>query len=139
MLGKHQLAAILSTAMDFTTMVLVVELLGASSVAATFLGASAGGATNFTIGRLWTFRASSGPVGPQALRYVLVSASSAGWNAVGEYVLNVRLGLQYIAARALVAILVSMLWNFPLQRWFVFRGAVAAPARGGGRNRGVTT
>jgi putative flippase GtrA len=32
-----------------------------------------------------------------------------------------RLGLQYQLARALVSIAVSVLWNFPMQRHYVFR------------------
>jgi len=87
----------------------------------TALGASAGGVTNFLLGRRWIFRAHESAAGPQALRYALVSAASAGWNALGEWLVHDRLGVQYLLARALVAFVVSLAWNFPLQRHFVFR------------------
>ena len=42
-------------------------------------------------------------------------------NALGEWLVHDRLGVQYLLSRALVAVVVSLAWNFPLQRHFVFR------------------
>ncbi len=120
-LGRHQVASLISTAVDFGTMVLMVELLHRSAVLGTITGATCGALTNFQLGRHWTFQADQGHVAPQAFRYALVSAASAALNALGEYGLHDRLGVQYFAARAVVAVAVSLLWNFPLQRHFVFR------------------
>jgi putative flippase GtrA len=120
-LGRHQVASLVSTVVDFGTMVLLVELLHRSAVVGTMAGATCGALTNFELGRHWTFRADKAHVAPQALRYALVSAASAALNALGEYGLHDRLGMQYFAARAVVAVAVSLLWNFPLQRHFVFR------------------
>jgi putative flippase GtrA len=120
-LGRHQIASLVSTAVDFGTMVLVVELLGVSPVAGTVAGATCGAVTNFQLGRHFTFRARGDGVAPQALRYAVVSATSAGLNALGEYGLHDRLKLQYFIARTMVAVAVSLFWNFPLQRYFVFR------------------
>ena len=105
---------------DFSTMTILVELGHLPPVAATVLGAAAGGVTNFVLGRRWIFRAHEHHVGPQALRYAMVSAASAGLNAVGEQIVYGFLGLQYIVARAVVAIVVSLVWNYPMQRSFVF-------------------
>jgi putative flippase GtrA len=134
MLGRHQIASILSTAVDFGTMTLVVELAGASAVVGTLLGASLGALTNFQLGRHWTFGATQSPVAGQALRYALVSGGSAGLNALGEHGLHDRLGLNYLLARVLVAVLVSLLWNFPLQKRFVFRQAAAPAPRAASTN-----
>jgi putative flippase GtrA len=123
---RHQAGAIVSTTVDFATMMAVVELLGVQPVAATIAGACAGAVTNFTLGRHIIFRAQEGRVLPQALRYALVSALSAGWNALGEWVFHDRLGLQYVLARVLVAGVVSVAWNFPMHRHFVFRRSPAA-------------
>ncbi len=102
-------------------MVLVVELLHRSAVVGTICGASCGAMSNFQLGRHWTFGAGHDHAGHQALRYGFVSAASAGLNALGEYGVHDGLGVQYFAARALVAVAVSLLWNFPMQRHFVFR------------------
>jgi putative flippase GtrA len=120
-LGRHQVASVISTVVDFGWMTFAVELLHLPPVAATLMGASSGAFTNFQLGRHWTFGAGDGHVAPQALRYTLVSAASAALNALGEYVVHDRLGVQYLAARAAVAVVVSLFWNFPLQRHFVFR------------------
>ena len=121
LLGRHQISSVLSTAVDFGIMVLAVELFHVSAVLGTMCGASCGAMSNFQLGRHWTFGAGQDHVGHQALRYTLVSGASAGLNAVGEYGVHDKLGVQYFAARALVAVAVSLLWNFPMQRHFVFR------------------
>jgi putative flippase GtrA len=120
-LGRHQLGATAATAADFGGMIACVELLGTSPVTATAIGATLGAVTNFTLGRQWIFRRPSGAFLGQATRYALVSAASAGWNTLGEHALHDRAHIQYVLARALVSIAVSLLWNFPLQRRFVFQ------------------
>ena len=40
--------------------------------------------------------------------------------SLGEHLLAERLHVQYVLARFGVALAVSVLWNFPLQRAFVF-------------------
>jgi putative flippase GtrA len=124
-LGRHQVASVLSTAVDFGTMVAAVELLRFSAEVGTAFGAACGAFTNFQLGRHFTFSvgARGDHVGLQALRYAGVSAASAGLNVLGEYGLHERLGIQYFWARTVVAVAVSLLWNFPLQRHFVFRAA----------------
>jgi putative flippase GtrA len=120
LIGRHQVGSIVATTVDFTTMILLVELARLSPVLGTALGATAGAVTNFTMGRHWIFAAAGGALAPQAVRYALVSGASAGWNTLGEHVLYDLAGVRYVAARTMVAIVVSLVWNFPLQRWFVF-------------------
>jgi putative flippase GtrA len=121
LLGRHQIASLVSTAVDFGLMVLAVELLHLPAAIATLLGATCGAITNFQLGRHWIFEARHEGAGSQAVRYALVSGASAGLNALGEYAAHDVLGLQYLAARAIVAVAVSLFWNFPMHRHFVFR------------------
>ena len=120
-LGKHQIGSLVATVVDFGSMVAWVQLVHVSPVGATALGATAGGVTNFLLGRSWIFRAAAVAALPQALRYAVVSAASAGWNSAGEWLVHDRLGVQYLLARAIVAVVVSLAWNYPMQRHFVFR------------------
>jgi putative flippase GtrA len=120
-LGRHQIGALVATAVDFGVMIFCVERLGFSPVLATALGATLGALTNFSLGRAWIFRLHSGKIDEQAARYVLVSAGSSGWNAVGEHVMHDLAHVEYVIARVIVAVSVSLLWNFPMQRRFVFR------------------
>ncbi len=121
MFGRHQIASLLSTVVDFGTMIAVVELAHLSPDIGTGLGATLGAVTNFQLGRHFTFVAREERAAPQAARYAVVSAASAGLNTLGEHLLHHVLGVQYMAARVVVSIAVSLFWNFPLQRFFVFR------------------
>jgi putative flippase GtrA len=120
-LGRHQLGALAATAVDFATMIALVERFHLSPVTGTAVGASLGAATNFVLGRIWVFRQNAGHWAAQAVRYALVAAASAALNALGEHLLHDLAGLEYVRARLLVSIAVSLLWNFPMQRRFVFR------------------
>ena len=82
-----------------------------------------GAVTYFLLGRAWIFRRQSGHWAAQAARYALVSAASAGLNTLGEHLVHDVARLQYLLARGLVALVVSLVWNFPMQRRFVFREA----------------
>jgi putative flippase GtrA len=120
-LGRHQVGALAATAVDFMAMIACVETLGVPPAAAAAIGATLGGLTNFTLGRAWIFRRHSGHLGGQAIRYALVSGAGAAWNALGEHLLADRAHIQYVLARALVAMAVSLCWSFPMQREFVFQ------------------
>jgi putative flippase GtrA len=119
--GRHQIGAIVATGIDFGTMSVLVSFLGLAAALATAIGAAVGGISNFLLGRHWIFSAGDGHAGQQARRYVLVSAMSLGLNSGGEYILHDRLGIQYLLARVVVASLVSVGWNYPVQRSFVYR------------------
>lgn len=119
-LGRHQVAALAATALDFLVMTAGVELLGARPSLAALAGSAAGALCNFQLGRRWVFPARRSPWRSQALRYGAVSAGSALWNALGVE-LGQLLGVPYLAARVAVAALVSVAWNFPMHRSFVFQ------------------
>lgn len=119
-LGRHQVGAIAATAIDFATMVVLVQVLDFSPVVGTAISAPCGGLSNFALGRAWIFRGAAGSIHAQALRYALVSVASAGWNTLGEHAVHDVARIQYVIARVIVAVAVSLLWNFPMQRYFVF-------------------
>jgi putative flippase GtrA len=125
-LARHQLGATLAAVVDFGVMIAAVQAAGWTPVQATAVGASVGALANFALGRLWIFRRRWGGLGAQALRYAAVAAASAMWNTLGEHLVHDVMHVQYIAARVLVSIAVSLIWNFPMQRRFVFREPVAS-------------
>jgi putative flippase GtrA len=120
---KHQTGALVATAVDFATMIFLVEALGFSAVSATALGAACGAITNFTLGRAWIFRRHDRDARAQALRYAAVSTGSLGLNTLGEALVTGLFGVPYALARVVVAVTISVLFNFPLHRGFVFREA----------------
>jgi putative flippase GtrA len=118
--AKHQVASLVATAVDFGAMIFLVELKLLHPTYAVVASATLGAITNFLLGRGWTFKATSDHAGGQMFRYALVSAASLGLNALGENILAERLHVQYVGARLIVAVAVSLFWNFPMQRSFVF-------------------
>jgi putative flippase GtrA len=98
----------------------LVEKLGVWYVLATAMGAALGAITNFLLGRHWAFDASHAPARGQALRYALVSLGSLLLNAGLVYLITEKLGVNYVGSKAVTALLVGVVYNFPLQRWFVF-------------------
>ncbi len=120
LLAKHQAGAAFATLLDFGIMIGTVEIDLLRPVPATAVGAAVGGLTNFVLGRRWIFHAATGGLAPQALRYAIVSVGSLVLNSVGVHVAIGPLGLRYVLARCIVAVLVGVGWNFPLHRYFVF-------------------
>jgi putative flippase GtrA len=122
---RHQAGSLIASAIDFSTMIGGVRLLGLHPALATAWGAAMGGTANFFLGRHWIFPDGRSRAGASALRYALVSLISLALNTVGEYISVSLLHLQYVLARLIVACAVSVLWNFPMQRSFVYRSVIA--------------
>ncbi|HEY3816624.1 MAG TPA: GtrA family protein [Polyangiaceae bacterium] len=116
----------IATVVDYGAMIALVEVAHLSPVVATAISAPLGAVTNFSLGRVWIFRAQAGHWAAQGLRYAVVSAASAGWNTLGEHLVHDIAGMQYVLARVFVSVAVSLLWNFPMQRRFVFRDGRAS-------------
>lgn len=120
-LTRSQVAAAVASAVDFVVLLVSVEFLAIWYVAGTAIGAFVGAATNFFLGRHWSFRASSGAMRAQALRYALVSLGSLLLNTLGVFVLTDWGDFPYPVSKITVSVLVGLLFNFPLHRVFVFR------------------
>lgn len=101
---------------------------------ATLCGAAAGGVTNCIINYKFTFHAGDCPWKAVAVKYVLVWAGSVVFNALGTELLYrllaqvdwlASLGVSadgiFAAVRLFVSLVVSLAWNFLLQRNFVYR------------------
>ena len=122
LLGRHQLAAVAATAIDFAVMITLVELLRVSAPAATLLGALAGGVSNFTLSRVWAFaKRHDGSLASQAWRYAMVCAGGALLNAGAMAVVLAAVATPYALVRVAVSILVSALNTYPLHTRVVFR------------------
>jgi putative flippase GtrA len=119
-LKRSQLASLTATIVDFGALIFLVEIAGVWYVAATAIAALFGAIVNFMLGRHWSFKAADQAVRGQMFRYAAVSALSLTLNSLGVYLVTEYLGIYYLASRAITAILVGILFNFPLHRHFVF-------------------
>ena len=117
---RHHTTSLLSTVVDYSLMVGLVEIGHIGPVTATGFGAACGATTNFLVNRSFTYRATRRRMSRQAWRFILVAGISLALNATGEHLFHVVLGLQYLLARMIVSTAVSNGWNYPMLRFFVF-------------------
>lgn len=132
--GRHQLAATFATLVDFAAMIALVELARATPPTATLISAAMGGVTNFTVGRTWAFRSRHrGSVTAQGTRYAIVCAGGAFLNASLLAAVLAIAVLPYVIVRAVVSVLVSLAYTYPMHARLVFR-VVENSTEGGGRS-----
>jgi phosphatidylglycerophosphate synthase/putative flippase GtrA len=120
--GRAWVASGLATLVDYGSFVVLVEGLAVFNGTATAAGALFGAVTNFSINKLWTFKTHKTPWSVEVPRYVAISLTSLLFNTAGVVLLADGLKWNPVLARVLVGLVVSVCWNMPLHRWFVFRG-----------------
>lgn len=118
--SKAQCSAWVATAIDFGVTLLLSELCGLWYGYATFAGAFAGGCSNCFINYRWVFHAFGQKKKYVAIRYLIVWWVSIVLNTVGTCQLTETLRIDFVIAKAIVAALVAVLWNYQMQRVFVF-------------------
>ena len=118
---EAQLSAILATAIDFGLSYALAELAGLWYVVATFTGALTGGVVNCAVNYRWVFKAEGLRKNRVAMRYAFVWVGSIALNTLGTYLVTELSGEHFIIGKTLVAVVVAILWNYQLQRNFVFK------------------
>jgi len=108
--------------------------LGIQPWLATICGAAAGGVTNCVINYKFTFHASGCPWKAVAVKYVMIWMGSVAFNSLGtEFLYRLLVDWPWLrsvtgnedvifgAVRLAVSLVVSLAWNFAMQRNFVYR------------------
>ena len=114
-------ASAVATVVDYGTFTVLLEVVGIYTGTSRALGALVGAVTNFTLNKLYTFKSRQNPVLVEVPRYAAISLTSLLLNTVGVILLTEGLRWNPLIAAALVGVLVSLCWNLPLHRIFVFR------------------
>lgn len=119
--GKAQCSAWVASAVDFGMTILLGKIIGIWYVSATFLGALSGGVTNCAINYKWVFHAIGQKKKYVAIKYFLVWSVSIALNTYGTYLLTRLSGIDFIISKVIIAVIVAVLWNYQMQRLFVFK------------------
>jgi putative flippase GtrA len=119
--SRSQVTSFVATLFDYGVLFSLSELLHVYYVIAVACGALSGAISNFFLNRHWSFEATHRDPKGQALRYSIVSGGSLCLNTGGVYMVTEHLHIHYAISVAIVGLLVGFLFNFPLQRHFVFR------------------
>ncbi|MBC7793677.1 MAG: GtrA family protein [Clostridia bacterium] len=114
---RNVFAAAVATTVDFVSVLLLVQFF--PPPLATAVGCVVGAIVNFTMNRIWTFGSHDATL-PQLRRYMFVSFTSALLNSGGVAVILLLPDIDYRIAWLIVRGAVFALWNYPLQRDYVF-------------------
>ena len=117
---RSQVSAGFGNGLDFVISCLFHRF-GQLAIIATFFGATIGGIVHFFFSRFWSFKADHIPIQGQAIRFLIANASSIGLNMLGVYLIHDLLHVYFPVARLGVSFFVGFFFNFPIQRWYVFR------------------
>ncbi|WP_315823928.1 GtrA family protein [Paraflavitalea speifideaquila] len=75
---------------------------------------------NFLMGRHWVFQTGDHKAARQLWRYLLVWAGNLLLNTGGVYLLASCAGFHYVTSKVVTSLAVAFLYNYPLQKNFVF-------------------
>jgi len=124
-LAAAGLAGALGTALDVSVLVVLVERATPVAIAA-FFAAAAGAVLNFGVNKYVAFRDRTPITAQQLARFGLVAVATAAWMALAMQLVAVGLGVPYLVAKLVCAVVVFAVWTYPAQRRLVFRSAVSA-------------
>lgn len=128
---RNSITSIFTTALDFSVLATLVELFHVNYVLATFCGTVVGALSNFLINRTWSFEASNaashGGAHWQLARFLPVQAGSSGLQTLGVWAFTAHAHLPYMVSKLVTSVLVYLAWNYPMNRWFVFKKPKAYP------------
>lgn len=111
---------------DYGLMVLTRQVFGWPLFWAVALGGVVGAIVNFSLNRYWTFTSGSGTQGYsnafliQLAKFALTVVGSIVLKYLGTYLLEHHVGIDYKIGKLIADLFVSVLFNYPLQRFWVF-------------------
>src|ERR1044072_2571964 len=117
---KANAASLAASLSDFLMTMLLVQLCKVNVVMAAATGTVTGGIVNLLIGRQWVFGAGDEKAVRQLWKYALVWTGNLLLNTGGVYVFACQAGLHYVTSKVVTSLMVAFLYNYPLQKNFVF-------------------
>jgi putative flippase GtrA len=122
---KAQVSSFFGGIVDYCIMILCTELLGIHYTISIGIGGIIGAIVNFSINKKWTFQSKESTYKHsstnQLIRFALVVANSIALKAAGTYCFTTFCGIKYGISRIITDLIVSVLFNYMLQRHWVFK------------------
>lgn len=123
--AKAQVSAFLGGVVDYSVMILFVQLFHIHYTIAIIAGGIVGAAVNFAINRYWSFYSPEGsysdPVTVQGMKFIPVCLASIAMKATGTYWLVQAVSLDYRISRLAVDAIISFAFNYQMQKRWVFK------------------
>lgn len=118
---RHQICAFIATLLDFSVLIICVELFKFSYIPSVAIGALWGGVSNFLLNHSWVFLGRRVSIRTKAYRYFIIMIYSLLLNTLLVYLLTEFMYSHYMVSRLISAVLVSIGFNFPIHKLYVFK------------------
>ena len=119
--GKAQASAFVGGMFDYAIMIALTELGHLHYTRSIIISGMFGAVINFSLNRYWTFNKRDESKRRQLRRFVFVVLGSIALKSSGTYLLTELLGLDYKISRLCIDAVVSLGFNFTLQKYWVFK------------------
>ncbi|MDD3078845.1 MAG: GtrA family protein [Paludibacter sp.] len=122
--AKAQISAFLGGIVDYSVMIFCTEVFHIFYVYSIGISGVVGAIVNFALNKTWTFRSKDRSykhsMNVQLLKFILVVAGSIMLKSGGTYCVTTYLSIDYKISRLIVDLFVSLLFNFNMQKYWVF-------------------
>ncbi|MBT3422345.1 MAG: GtrA family protein [Bacteroidetes bacterium] len=123
--SKAQVSAFIGGIVDYLVMILFTEVFHLHYTISIVIGGVIGAIVNFSLNKGWTFYSEENPykhsVKIQLLKFVLVVFNSILIKDIGTYLITTYLIIDYKISKLFVDLLVSVVFNYSLQKYWVFK------------------
>lgn len=118
---RAQFSAFVGGLSDFAIYTFCYKILLISAPFSNAISGSLGAVVNFTVNRYWAFNNTQEPVTHQLWKFVVVVVGSILLKSSGIHFLVDVHNAHFLLSKVLVEIIVSLGFNFILQKYWVFR------------------
>ena len=118
---KAQFSAFVGGISDYIIMIFLTEVTGLFYVISIGISGTLGAVINYSLNRYWTFKRTDIPMQTQLKKFVVVVIGSITLKSSGTYILTEWVHIDYKISRLMVDAVVSLGFNFMLQKYWVFR------------------
>jgi putative flippase GtrA len=131
--AKAQVSAFIGGMVDYALMICITEFFGVHYAISIVISGILGAIVNFSINRGWTFR-SKGRIyqhSPwlQMIKFLVVVFGSILLKSSGTYLVTSFLHIDYRISRVMIELPVSLLYNYVLQKYWVFKKVTTTPQK----------
>ncbi len=119
---RYNLSALTASIADISMLSFLHYILGIYYPVATAIAAAVGGCIAFFLGRNWTYNNRTSKITHQGIKFILVVLVSITLNTAGVATMVEIAGVSnVILSKIIVACMIGLFFNFPMQRFFVYR------------------
>lgn len=122
---KAQVSAFLGGIVDYMMMIFFTEIVHLHYTVSIVIGGVIGSLINFSLNKKWTFHVENNPyknsLNIQMLKFIAVVMNSIFLKSTGTYLLTQYLSVDYRISRIVIDLIVSLMFNYTLQKYWVFR------------------